>query len=239
MKFGWLVGGTLVGLAVMASPSLAGENLGGFLLVHVRDDLTYTTDTTNYAGLSGIECAGSFNCTPFDAAACATNKLNMVATSTKAVGETFLFWVLAGFPQEVCPKVTGVTFGVTYDQDKFIILASGLIGDFELTQNDPSSGEAWPHTGSSNAVTFNSPSYEKLQEVYWFAGYAYGGEATFALGPHRIQGGFFADSQLPAELDPIEQYGTVGAGGAAGVIPDRWTATDKRTWGKIKTIFGR
>src|SRR5690606_20317434 len=53
--------------------------------------------------------------------------------------------------------------------------------------------------------------------VYWFAAYAYDGEAL-ELRVHPTQGGQFADDSIPSEIDKIEGFGIMGFGSNPGLV---------------------
>jgi hypothetical protein len=60
---------------------------------------------------------------------------------------------------------------------------------------------------------FSSPLTGTLNEIYCFAGYGPQGE-SFAVtaNPDSVQGGTFADDDVPSALDPIASYGSLGFG---------------------------
>jgi hypothetical protein len=61
------------------------------------------------------------------------------------------------------------------------------------------------------AVTWAEVRTAHLVPVYWFAGYVWSGQsAAFELIRHPTQGGWFADDDVPANLDPIAGYGRLG-----------------------------
>ena len=77
----------------------------------------------------------------------------------------------------------------------------------------------------------------QLNEVYWFAAYAYYGPEYMELRAHPTQGGNFADDGTPPGLEPIAEYGVLGLGGATGANPAGPPPVLETTWGSIKTIF--
>jgi hypothetical protein len=159
-------------------------NYGGFLIVHSNPDLIYTTDNDGYCGQSGLT-------------SCADAITSQMGPSIKIIH------VLAAFPSESSPRVTGLTFGIDYDSTKISLEDYGSCGDFEL----PTTG--WPAPGEGTAVTFAAAQTGLLTEVYWFAAYNLA-PATLNLIPHPTQGGYFADDHVPANLEPIACYGAFG-----------------------------
>lgn len=165
---------------------LAGPNAGGSLVVHTDPSVAYTTDTTNYCGLSGI-----------------TDCSQVVSEITGNAPS--VWWVLAAFDASLSPRVAGITFGLSYDSAQILLLGQGPCADFELATSN------WPLPGEGTAVTWNSARTTSLIEVYWFAGYNYyGNPQQFCLAAHPTQGANFADDAVPANLDPIGALGCLG-----------------------------
>ena len=221
-------------LGIAGTSALAGPNAGGALWLHTDDALEFS-DGTDYKGMSGRNCVDDFNNCPPQVLDCVQSAN---PTSGRALQETAVWWVLAAFDSSSCPRLSGITFGVGWENENDIsIVASGKAGDFEI----PTDG--WPgYLLTGTAVTWQSPRLTHLAEVYWFAGYAYYGPAVFEIRHHPTQGSDFADDTIPANLDPIppEKRGTLGLGGATGVNPDPDgpTPTLEQSWGSLKRIFG-
>lgn len=222
----------VLGLVTAGTTAMAGPNAGGVLLVHTDDTVVYTPDTASYLGLSTMGCDSDFDCPPYDDPDCLS--IPPDATSGKADTENAVWWVLAAFPANSCPSLAGLTFGATWAaENDIVITALGPGGEFELPTSN------WPfYLGEGTAVTWSSGQTARVTEVYWFAGYAYYGPATFNLGPHPTQGGNFADASVPSLIDPIAGYGSLGLRGAVGTNPDFPTPTVETSWGEIKSIFG-
>jgi hypothetical protein len=185
----------VVALACLSGLALAGPNAGGTLVVHDASLLLSQTDGT-------IPVCGQGNVP----ATCD-------ATDSKIDGvigpgaDPAIFKVYAAFPVGSAPRLMGLTWGVTYPGD-LVLAAWGMCGNFELNDND------WPASGSGSSVTYDSPQTGLLTTVYWFAGYNYyGNPVQFQLGPNPSQGGVFGDDSVPAILDPIAGYGTMGFDG--------------------------
>jgi len=121
--------------------------------------------------------------------------------------------VYASFPAQSAPRLKGMTFGVHYGIDEFVLISWGpCIGD-------PNNGAAeypeanWPGPDTGTTIVFQYTQTTPMVECYWFGGYAYyGGPAQFALAPHPnpALGGNFGDDSIPSLLDPIAGYGALG-----------------------------
>jgi len=122
------------------------------------------------------------------------------------IGNEGVFKVYAAFIEGSSPRLMGITWGVTYDNSNIVIPAGlfGNCGDFEL--NDT----GWPGSGLGSSVTWNTVQTGYIVPVYWFAAYNYIGPGVFMLGPNPGQGGMFGDDTIPAQLDAIAGYGTIG-----------------------------
>jgi len=115
------------------------------------------------------------------------------------------WWVLAAFPEGSAPRLKAVTFGIDYPA-AISLLSASACGDFELAQS------GWPASGNGTAISWNAAQTAALTPVYLFSGYNYyaPSPAAFALTPHPVQGGDFADDSVPSVLDPIADYGVLG-----------------------------
>jgi hypothetical protein len=220
-------------LGTMATAVQAGPNAGGALWVHTDDTVVYTSDT-DYAGLSGRDCPDEFEC-PKDTDDC--RNLPVYPTSGRPQGDTVVWWVLAAFHPDACPRVAGVVFGVGWDEEMDIgIDAYGTTADFEI------STPLWPYYfGEGTAVTWGSANRTELFEVYWFAGSAYYGPALFRITSHPTQGSSFADDSIPAQVDviPDDKKGALGLSGETGFNPEPGPVpTLDASWGSLKQIFG-
>jgi len=175
-----------VALAAVSGAAFAGPNAGGTLIVSANPSIVYCTDNQTYCGSAGL--------TACDAA------VNHVQGADPVV-----FFAIAAFNTSSSPRLAGITFGATYP-DAITLLAQGPCGDFELATG------GWPSSGEGTAITWNTARTTLLTEVYWFAGYNYYSPdaSVFQLGPHPTQGGSFADDSIPAQLDPIQGYGSLG-----------------------------
>jgi hypothetical protein len=178
-------------LACVSGLAFAGPNVGGTLVVHDASLLLSQTDGT-------IPVCGQGN---IPATCDATDPEIDGATAA----DPAIFKVYAAFPEGSAPRMMGLTWGVNYDPNVVVLTTWGMCGNFELNDTN------WPAPGSGSSVTYDSPQTGLLTTVYWFAAYNYNGvPAQFQLGPNPSQGGVFGDDSVPAILDPIEGYGTLG-----------------------------
>lgn len=185
---------TILTFPLLLAPGLAnaGPNAGGVLVVHANASLTYTSDSTEYCGSSGLT-------------AC-----SLVVATTPADGVARLFHVMAAFPSAAAPALKAVSFGVTYDSTAIVIVAHGTCADFEVPDG------RWPRPGTGTAQSWSSPVESTLADVYWFAAYSYQ-SASLDLTPHPRQGGVFVDDSVPPVSDAIAGYGTLGFGQPGGL----------------------
>ncbi|MCA9759148.1 MAG: hypothetical protein KDA27_25365 [Candidatus Eisenbacteria bacterium] len=188
---------SLVMAVVAATSATAGPNASGGLSITLVEGVVYTTDSDSYCG------AGVDNC--------ADGIVSIAET------EVVVLKISAAFPSVAVPRLAGVVFGLDYDADDITILAHGSCGDFEL----PTDG--WPSSGEGTAVTWASAQTGTFTDVYWMAAYDYyGTPSAIQVVPHPTQGAFFADDDVPSNLDPIAVLGSFGffIDGSAGCKPE-------------------
>jgi hypothetical protein len=173
-------------LACFGGTALAGVNANGSLIVALADGVVYTNEIDDYCGATGLQaCDGAITRTD--------------DTTPVVLG------ILGAFPSSANPRVSGVTFGWTYDDANITLVATGYCGDFELATG------GWPGSGEGTAVTWGSAQTSHLLDIYWAAAYDYYGNAsTLDLGMHPSQGADFADDSIPSVLDPIAAFGSFG-----------------------------
>ncbi len=166
----------------------AGPNAGGTLIVH-NPDLAYTSDTSDYCGALPLS-------------SCA----NAVSEIDGSGPDAIKVWkVYAAFPSGSSPRLKGVSFGVTYPGNVRVACQGyGSCADQDFPD------DAWPGSGSGDAVIWDSAQTTILVECYWFAGYVSGGSGTCTLGPNPTLGGNFTDDAVPPNVDPIAAYGAMG-----------------------------
>lgn len=222
----------LMVLAVAAPAVLAGPNAGGVLVVH-GTTLQYTTDVASYTGMSGVACGQDgpwmpwvTECPPYDpiggATPCNPNAANPTL-ATPPVGESYVWYVMAAFSDVSCPRLKGVSFRIDYDPLKVGITSSGYDPEaFVLAIDSDLDISVFPAPGSGVGIVFPDVARtSRLQEVYWFAGYAYEGvtDATWGLRAKSNTDNFFVDDSHPAKTDRIAGFGRLGLGGTVGANP--------------------
>ncbi|MCA9727209.1 MAG: hypothetical protein R3E12_00210 [Candidatus Eisenbacteria bacterium] len=172
-----------VGIGIGAAH--AGPNAGGVLLLGLAD-APYTRDVDYCDSNSATSC-------------------NDIVVSIRPYGgDVLVINCLAMFAPG--SRLSGITFGLDYDDASVAIVDAGGCGDFEL----PDAG--WPAPGTGTAVTWGAPQMESVVPVYWFAAYSYYYDDSYDLRliPHPTQGGNFADDDIPANIDPIAGLGRFG-----------------------------
>ena len=195
----------VAGLLLSSGAAVAGPNADGVLIVSYHDVITYSDgDPESVCQLIEefdplLDCGGAV-----------TNVL------TDPPGRAVLWAVYAAFPLQSSPRLAGVTVGVDYDNSTVFLVPGAWesCGDFVLHDND------WPGPNTGAAITWNAARTDHLVRVLVFAGYEYYGQDTsFDLIPHPNGGGFFADDDVPSNLDEIADYGRLGFNGDPGYLP--------------------
>jgi hypothetical protein len=174
--------------ALVVGVAAAGPNAGGTLII-TENPTAYCLDddTPEFCELVLLE--------------------NCVDADTRADSYSFaaILDVVASFPQASSPRLAGITFGLDYDASTIVLLSVTSCGDFELPTAD------WPAPGSGTAVVWATARTEQLVRVYSLLGYSYYEQpALLHAIPHPTQGGFFADDDIPSNLDPIAAFGALG-----------------------------
>ena len=81
---------------------------------------------------------------------------------------------------------------------------------------------------------------DRLVLVYTLAAVEYyGTDASLDLIGHPTGGGWFADDAVPANLDPIADYGRMGFNSNPGYLPcpDGPTPAVESSWGAVKNRY--
>jgi hypothetical protein len=174
-------------MVLVAGAAVAGPNAGGTLIVAESVGTVYTSDNSGYCGSSTTTDCGA------------------AVTRDDRDGAVVLN-IIAAFAPSASPRLSGITFGIDYDNPAYAPADLGMCGDFQLPTAD------WPGAGSGNAVTWAAAQTGTLTEVYWTAHYAYAsyGPATLSLIANPVQGGDFADDDTPSNVDPITGFGSYG-----------------------------
>ncbi len=216
---------------LLASIAKAGPNAGGVLVMHATA-LEYTSEAGSYAGLSGVACGQdgppeTQECPPYDpiGGADPCDPLAANPTSTMPAEVPHVWYIMAAFPPESCPRLKGVAFRIHYDLNRVALVAEGASdSEVAVTQPIPSDldGASFPGNRSGMEMAFAETRTSRLQEIWWFAGYAYSEatDATFAVEELEIYGDdCFVDDSWPRVLDEIAGFGVLGLGGATGHNP--------------------
>ncbi|MEZ4654006.1 MAG: hypothetical protein R3E12_10605 [Candidatus Eisenbacteria bacterium] len=225
-----------IGVTLLTSAGIAGPNRGAILLVHTDDAQDYSLGV-DYSHLSGLECPDDIECPPYDESSCYNNACAINPTSHRGTDLT-VFWVLTAVPpleddpDQVCPRIKGLTFGINYNEADLRIVDWGTTARVEL-QTDH-----WPGPNEGTAIVFPDTKLSPVAEVYWFAAYAYY-ETVLTLQGHPTQGGQLVDDRVPGNRDLIEGYGSIGFDGAEGTAVDcRFVLPVVDTsWGALKHGF--
>jgi hypothetical protein len=242
-------------MLILAAPiALAGPNDGGVLVLH-DPGLAYTSDTASYIGLSGVGCGqdGPFSpaiqfCPPYEPVdgAIPCDPLAANPTSHWSGDGSHVWYVLAAFPAESCPRLKTMGFRIEYDASKVFLAANGPAVPedmiFYVTVGSDEDSAVFPANRSGVGVSFTEARTSLLQEVWWFAGYSYPGvtDATFALKQLLPQSLAFGDDSVPTITDAYQGFGTLGLGGMVGDDPVPVPSpVEKTSWSRIKANYGR
>ncbi|MFN8548228.1 MAG: hypothetical protein U0527_09785 [Candidatus Eisenbacteria bacterium] len=167
------------------SPALAGVNAGGVILLSTEEALTYQPD--------GVDCGE-------------LQLRSCVEADTRVDGtEITVVSVLAEWKDSAAPRLSGVSFGISYDENSIQVVDWGRCSDFALPDG------AWPGSGSGIGLSWNQPVTATRARVMWFAlQHLDATPVTFAVVAHPVQGARFADDSVPAKLDTVVGLGTLG-----------------------------
>lgn len=116
--------------------------------------------------------------------------------------------VYAAFPEGDPVDLSGITFGIEYDEGVQISGYGYCPGDGLLLATP-----SWPQSGSGMGMTFAPRATESIVPVVWFVLSGTEG-AEFRLVPHPIAtlSGRFSNFDPRPYLEPISAYGTLGFG---------------------------
>lgn len=204
----WAIG--LAMPSLVSLDSVAGPNLDGRLVVHANTALVFTNENTGYCDQAGL-------------AAC-----SLAVTTLPADGGIHILHILAAFSDSVEARLSGVSFGIDYDDELVSVVDYGSCGTFELA--DPT----WPAASSGTAITWSNRPSGRLIEVYWLAAYVAEGTPTvLELTSHPTQGGYFADGATPSNVDEIIGFGTLGFDTAGNLPCPPPEAVEGGSWGSI------
>lgn len=184
-----------------ASQAGAGPNTPGTLVIHTTG-MTYSTD-------GGVPMCDVYRDNPVSAC-------DAVASNEDQSTVASIWVVLAAFPPELSPRLSGVVFGIDYDDTQTFLTAFQPCGDFELFTQE------WPAPGNGTAITWDEAQTGHLTPVYTFAGYHYyDTDASFDLVGHGGPGhpAFFADDAIPPYIDEVTALGSLGFNDNPGSAP--------------------
>ncbi|MEZ4647972.1 MAG: hypothetical protein R3E97_04155 [Candidatus Eisenbacteria bacterium] len=235
---------SLVRLTVLAavatvmpvSTAWSGPNEDGLLVFHTDDDIVYTTDDLAVYSSPAHPTCLSEECPLPPEDPCWADILDEISPTSARGRMVTMFWLIAIFPPDQCPRVSGASFGLWWPDDTEPTFVDwGACGDFEL----PFDG--WPQPNSGTAVTFLAPQRARAIRLYWFAAYSYYGPAQISLTAFPgEQFPLFADDSVPSALDsvPRSHRGRVGLNGANGYVP-WWDVPPivEASWGGVKSRF--
>ncbi len=213
----------------------SGPNQAGFLVFHTDDSVEYSSSYGPFCD-APVGCPRQFGDQEFygfeDDCQHWLQQVNPTSLSGQS---TCIAAVWAVFWPGTNPRVSAVSFGLAWDDSNpLTIVDYGHCGQFELAS------PGWPkepHTGT--AVTWDHTFQSQCVPVYWFAAYSYYGPLEVELTPHPRQGGWFADDSVPAVLDEISGYGSLGLNGASGQFPYYHSPVVEQSWGQVKRAFAK
>lgn len=196
----------LMGCAVMAivsTPVLAGPNADATIVVH-NTGIAWTTDL------------GLHPASPVPMCAAIVDEIPMGSVPGDA-SNSLVWKVYASFPTESSPRLKSCGWGITLTSDG----GGGILFISSGTPNPAVSyltSAGWPGANSFIEMSFtDGVRTDVVDELFWFAGYAYAGAAgepqMFRVIPHSdVSKRFFLDDASPQNADPITGYGSLGFG---------------------------
>ncbi len=195
-----------------------GANAGGYLFLYANDAIRYTSDQSDYAGLSGVECAPDESCPPYDDVGCDARLAQAGSGYVSYLTDTtIVFWVIAAWSPNTCPRMKGAQFGIDYDPDEVSIVSHGTDASFELSTSH--AGLEWPAPKTGTALSWDQAQTAPCKEVYWFAAEVGSNPSEIMLAPHPAGNTWptFADDSVPSALDPIDGDCLMGLGVAGSL----------------------
>jgi hypothetical protein len=190
---------------LIGSPSWAGRNANGMMLVHTDDSIVYTA-TDDYC-----QSATPDRCEDF------------VNTSHKTPDEATVVWLMAAFMGSSSPAVTTLQFGIHHNlpQNQGYIERYSACGPQPLELPDT----GWPEPNDcGNLVAYGVPVYDHAFPFYWFA--VWHDDDTYFFGtrtyPSTNEAKFVDDSSPPIE-DLCFNFATMrwNVPGEMSCIPDQ------------------
>lgn len=190
----------LLALCWAASGAFAGPNAGGTVILHWNSTIDFTMDPETFSG--GLTDCSSAN-------------VEMPPATTFPVppdSERRIWFAYAAFPPGSTPRLKGVAFGITYNafaspDGVRIDWSLAPQGSVEIRTTSPS----WPAPNSGTSLVFNPIMTGLVNQIYTFAGFGSFGQ-VMGLRTHPINPSQFSDDSIPAVLDDIAAYGSIGFG---------------------------
>lgn len=178
-----------------AGPGVAGPNENGVLILHCNPALEGTSDG-DFSGRSDLYEG--------------KNAVTQVAGD----GQRVVYFVIAAFDDFAMPRLKSYAFGIELSSSTAEPFRFGPTGDgiFELRVG------AWPSSGSGTAITVTEPFTRRVNEVYWFCGYAYAGQTVKLVKCPGQATAIMSSDAFPAEEDEVAGWGKLGFG-VAGYNP--------------------
>ena len=193
-------------VGAIATPSQAGRNAGGMMLVHTDNSLIYTLTDDYCLSTTPDHC------------------VDYVNTSTKTVEEVTVIWLMAAFVANASPGVTTLQFGIHHNLpvnqgyfDRYSACGPGLI---ELPD------QGWPEVNvCGNLVAYSTAVYDHSFPFYWFA--VWHDDDTNFFGTRTYPGtneAKFVDDGNPPIEDLCYNFATLrwGLPGEMGCVPDHF-----------------
>jgi hypothetical protein len=175
-------------LLVATRPAFAGPNEGGVLILHCNPTLQFTADA-NFDGYAEL----------YDA--------KDAVTQVPGDGQGVVYFVLAAFDDFAMPRLKGISFGIELSSPTVEPIRWGTSAEVNLIIPT----KFWPSSGSGISIDWEAPFVRRVNEIFWFCGYAYAGQ-TVKLVKHPVDGGRMADDSFPREITEIAGYGMLGFG---------------------------
>jgi hypothetical protein len=191
-----------------ASMAFAGPNAGGVLVVHDFGPLVSDTDWPPLPEPAPADCNGIDVTSPYG-----------------ELGAPRIWKVYAAFPAGSSPRLQALAWGISFvpQGDGYLQVLAGLMPNSAVDLEQPQLG--WPtHSGGWVGMSFPGSGTRTalMNEVYWFAGYAYGGPSGtdvqyFCTTAPSGTAAMFVDDAPTPNFDPIAGYGCLGFGGPGHV----------------------
>lgn len=245
----------LLAVGLMMTVAAAGPNAGGVMVLHATS-IAYTADVTDYTGQSNVWCGNDGPeppqvqvCPPYDPWEGANPCIVTAANPTSTVGLDLpqVFFVMAAFDGDSCPRLKSTSFGLKYDEAKLGIAGQGPCQPDNLSLEIPlassEDGQEFPFSMSGVGLAFSTVRTSRLQELYWFGAYAYSGDSNLLelVRPPNVTSDddwIWVDDSVPPVEDKVHAAGKLGFGGTVGENPPPGPSpVEEISWGQIKATY--